>query len=205
MNSRLNAIFACPFDHLSGGFPGLDRTQTDLTKQCYPGIGKLFKIRLNHAFFNYRRTGQHFHPGRPEIFVPALRGNRHCFEPDNVFRAARRMHLASRDHRCHPTMQTGINPVNLLLARRVIANHRMHMAVNQPRRKRHTMRIDNACRLICIKVMIGANRTDTAINGNHTVSIDKRFFQLARQNLANIFDHKLLHRHNPPPLLTSLT
>ena len=79
------------------------------------------------------------------------------------------------------------------------------MTVNQPRRKRHTMRIDNACGLICIKVMIGTNGTDTAINGNHAVSIDKRFFQLARQNLAYIFDHKLSHRHNPPFLLTSLT
>ena len=50
-----------------------------------------------------------------------------------------------------------MHPVIGDYTQRVIANHRMHMAVNQPRRKRHTMRIDNACRLIQATSIVDAH------------------------------------------------
>ena len=60
------------------------------------------------------------------------------------------------------------------------------------------MCINNLRRLVGIKVSIAANGRDPPINGNHTITINQRLFQLARQNLTDILYYKLLYRHDLP-------
>ena len=179
MDRALNAVLARPFHHLSCRLTGLHGAQTDLTQQLDAAVRQFLEVTLDHALFEHRRTGQHFDARRAEIFVPALRGDRHRLQPDDIFGPARRMNFTRRNHRRHTPVEARVDPVQLLLARRVVPDDRMNVAVNQTRAQGYALGIHHCCCVIRIQIGFPADRSNPVTITDNTISVDQRLFQLA--------------------------
>ncbi len=102
------------------------------------------------ALFDHRRTGQHFHAAADtrsaHAFERALRRDRQRLHADDVLRTSWQMHFAGRDHRRHAAIQVRFDPAHLVLARRPVAEDRMHVRIDQARRDRGAFAIDRGAR-----------------------------------------------------------
>ena len=111
----------------------------------------------------------------------SLRKHRHRLQPNYVFGSPRRMHLARRNHRCHAAMQVAINPADLILARRPISRHRMHVAIDQSRQQAGSSCVDNQPGSLAIDVLLPPNRGNLAVYGENCVRIQNRPRQISAQ------------------------
>ena len=195
MDRALDAVFARPAHHLVRGLAVLDRAQPDFAQQLDTRLGQILEVLLDHAMLDHRRAGMHLDPRGPEILVPALRRNRHRLEAHDVLGTARHVHLAGRNQRRDPAVQRAVDPVQLLLARRVIAHDRVHVTVDQPRAQPGLVGIDHAGRPVGIQIPLRPDRTDLAIKTNHAIPVDQRLLEPSREDLRDVADHQLCLRH----------
>ena len=194
VNGGLNAIFAGPVHHLPRGFAVLDGPQPHFAHQGHARIGEVLEVLLLHPVFDDRRARMNLDAGGPEILVPTLRGNRHGLEADHILGPPGHMHLARRDQRCHPAVQGAVDPMQLLLSGRVIADDRVNMAVDQSRRQRDPLGIDNGVRPVAIQIAFLTPLRDFTVDCDQAVGVQNGVFHLARQHLSNVLDDELL-RH----------
>ena len=132
----MHAVFARPGHHLPRRLAILDRAEADLAEHRDAGLRQIGEILLDHALLDHRRAGMNLHARGTEGRKLALRRDRQRLQADDVGRAAGRMHLAGRDHGGDAAMQAGIDPADLVLARRPVAGDGMDVAVDQAGRQR---------------------------------------------------------------------
>ena len=104
------------------------------------------------------------HAARSERLECALRENRHRFEPDDIFRTPRRVDLARRDHGGDAAVQAAVDPAKLILARRPVTTHRVHVAVDQAWGERRSPGIDRDGRAATIDILFVADRLDDSVH-----------------------------------------
>ena len=75
-------------------------------------------------------------PERPEIREGALGRDGERLDADAVLRASGQMHLAGRHEGRDPAMHAALDPAELILARRPVAEGRVAMAVDEAGRER---------------------------------------------------------------------
>ena len=189
VNGALDAIFARPRDHLFGFIPGLDRAQADFAQQRHPRIGQIFEVLFGHALFNDRRTGHHLHSAGAKVVKGALGGDGQGFEAHDVFGPPRQMHFARRDHGGHAAIHGRVDPADLVLARRPVAEHRVHMAVDQAGADTGLVCINGGLCARQVAIFLTPHRNDQAVVDHDGVGLQDGLINIARQQQANVFDH----------------
>jgi hypothetical protein len=140
VDGALDAVLARPRDHLLGLVAGLHRAQADFAQQAHAGFGQFLEVALDHALLDDGRTGQHLHAAGAEVVEGALRGDGQRLQADDVLGPAGQVHLAGGDHGGDAAVHGGVDPADLALARRPVAEHRVHVAVDQARARRRSSR-----------------------------------------------------------------
>ena len=186
----LDAVLARPGNHLACGLSVLHAAQPHLSEQLHPGIRQVPEVPLFHSVLDHGRAGMDLHAGRAEVRVPSLRGDRHGLEPDDIPRPARHVNLARRNHRRHAAVQRRIDPVKLLLARRVVSHDRVDVTVDQARRKRYAIGLDDRSRVIGVEIPFIAECRDAAVFHDDAVSVGDRRLDPARQQKADVPYHQ---------------
>ena len=87
-------------------------------------------------------------------------------------------------------MQVAVDPANLVLARRPVAGHRMHVTVDQPRSQRRAFGIDGQGGAFDIDVFLPSHGGDLSVDCNHGIGVEDRLLQVAAQQQADVPDHK---------------
>ena len=127
VDRALDAVLARPANHLPCFLATLDRAETDLTEQPHARGRQFRKIRLDHTALEYRRAREHLDPGGSEVRKGALRRDGQRLEADEILRSAGKMNLARRDQRADATVQRRVDPTELVLPRRPVADHGVHV------------------------------------------------------------------------------
>jgi len=163
-------------------------SEADLSEQFHAGAGELGEIAFHHAVLNHRRAGMQLDAARSKVRVSALRGDRHRLEADDVARPAGRMDLASRDHRGDAAVEAAVDPVELLLARGVVADDRVDMAVDQAGAEGDALGVDDGRGPGGIKVLLVSHGGNPVAFADDAVAVDQRLLDPAREDLADVAD-----------------
>ena len=117
----------------------------------------------------------HLHAAGPEVVERALRGDRQRLDADDVLGPAGQMHLAGRDHRRDAAVACRVDPAELVLARRPVAEHRVHVAVDQPGRDGGALarRSPSSAPSASMSLAL-ADRGDAAVDGDDGVGVEDR-------------------------------
>ena len=95
---------------------------------------------------------------RDEMRKSTLCGNMAmAFSPITSFGRPGRVHFAGGDHSGDSAVHVAVDPAELVLARRPVAGHRMHMAVDQSRHHRRALGINHQGRVIRIDIFLFAD------------------------------------------------
>ena len=194
VDRALDAVFARPGDHLLGFLALLDAAQADLAEQLDAVARHLGEIRLLHALLDHRRAGMDLHAGRAHGVEGALGRHRQRLEADDVLGPAGQMDLAGRDHRGDAAVEEAVDPVELVLARRPVAEHRMDVAVDQAGRQGRAFGVDHGVGPAGIQVAFLAEAVDPAVHGDDAVGVQDRLRQIAGQHQPDIADDRLALR-----------
>ena len=130
-------------------------------------------------------------PGR-KFANCALRRNGQRLEADDVARAARHVHLAGRDHGGDAAIEVGVDPADLVLARRPVAGDGVHVAVDQARRQCRAVGVDDVGGALLVDVLGAPDGGDAAVLGHHGVGVEDRVLQRAGEQQADVADHQFL-------------
>ncbi|KAH0432775.1 hypothetical protein KCU90_g5292, partial [Aureobasidium melanogenum] len=183
VNRALNAVLAGPRHHLCGFLAALHTAQTDLTEQLHARFRKLLEVLFDHALLDHWRARHDLHAATDtraaHPFERTLRGNRERLDAEYVFRTPRQVHFAGGDHGRHATVQIRLDPAHLILPRRPVAEHRMHVGVDQARRDRGAFAVDRGSRALEVTVFLPADRDDHAVVDHQRVRIENRFVDVA--------------------------
>ena len=95
------------------------------------------------------------HAVRAEGGEGSLRRDRQRLQADDVARPARRVDFACRNHGGDAAMQVRIDPADLVLPRRPVAGDRMDMVVDQARRDRAALRVDDRVAPVPVSMIPG--------------------------------------------------
>ena len=188
MDGALDAVLARPGHHLLGLVAGLDRAQTDLAQQLDTGFGEFLEVLLDHAFFNDGRAGQHLDAARAEVVKSALRRDGQRLQADDVLGPAGQVHLAGRDHGGDTAVHGGVDPADLVLARRPVAKHRVHMAVNQAGCHAGLVHVDHSACMRHVAVLGLAHGHNQAVLHHDGVGIQDGLVDVAGQQQADVGD-----------------
>ena len=88
-------------------------------------------------------------------------------------------------------MEEAVDPVELALARRPIAEDGMDMAVDQAGGERRALGVDDRGRLLAIEILGLADAGDLAVDGDDGIGVEDRILEIAREQEADIADHQL--------------
>ena len=188
VDGGLDAVFAGPIDHLLGGFAVFDGAETYFAQKGDAGVGEVFEVLFDHAVFDHWGACVDFHAGGAEVFVPTLCGDGHCFEAHHVLGAAGHVDFARGDQGCYPAVQCAVDPVELLLARGIVADDGVDVAVDEARCEGRAVGVDRCGGVFAIKVGLGAPCGDFTVGGNQAVAVEDWCVDIARQDEADISD-----------------
>ena len=174
VDRALNSVFARPVDHLLTGGAVLDRAEADLSQQLYACVGEVLEVLLDHAVFDHRSTGVDLDAAGAEIFVPALRGDRHGFEANDIPWATGHVDLSGGNQRGDAAVQGAVDPMELLLAGRVVADDGMNVAVDQTGGERDAVGIDRGGCTVCVEVLLAANSGNLSVLGDDAIGFEDR-------------------------------
>ena len=96
------------------------------------------------------------------------------FEPDDILRPAGQVHFASRNHCCDTAVEGRLDPADLILARRPIAKHRMHMAINQAGCHARIVRVDDCFSVRDVAVFFFTDCNDQPIVDHNRIGRQNR-------------------------------
>jgi hypothetical protein len=88
-------------------------------------------------------------------------------------------------------MEEAVDPVELALARRPIAEDGMDMAVDQPGGERRALGVDDRGRLLAVDVLRLADGGDLAVDGDDGIGVENGIIEIAREQKPDIADHQL--------------
>ena len=154
VDGALNPEFARPGHHLPRRGAVFHASQADLAQHGDARRGQVFEIFLDHSVLNHRRAGVNSHAAGSKGRERPLGKNRHGLQPDHIFRTAGSVHFAGGNHAGDSAMQVAVDPANLVLARRPVAGHRMHVAVDQSRSQGRAFGIDDQSRAFAVDVFL---------------------------------------------------
>ena len=192
VNRALDAILPRPQDHLPRRLPVLHATQPDFSQDGHARRRQFFEVFFDHAMLDHRCPAMNPYPTRAERRKYSLRKYRHRLDAHHVARPPGCVHLAGRYHRGHSAVEIAVDPAELVLARRPISGHRMHMTVNQSRRQRRSFRIDRGGGPCDIHVPPLAHRRDLSIHSHYDVGIQNWLAQISREQQPNVADDQLV-------------
>ena len=188
VDGALDAVLARPGHHFLGLVAGLDRAQTDLAQQPDTGLGEFLEVLLDHAFFNDGRAGQHLDAARAEFVKGALRRDGQRLQTNDVLGTPGQVHLAGRDHGGDTAVHGGVDPADLVLARRPVAKHRVYMAVNQAGCHAGLVHVNDGARMRHVAVLGLAHGNDQAILHHDGVGIQDGPVDVAGQQQTDVGD-----------------
>ena len=180
LNGGVTTMISAGEVHLPGLRASLDRAQAYFAEQRDAGFGQLLEIGFHHPGLNYGGACQHLDATGAKVEERALGSDGQGLQSHDVLRPARQVHLSRRDHRGHAAVQGGVDPAELVLARRPVAEHRVHVAVDQPRTQRHALCIDLRVGVRCVHILLLAHRGDDAVDSDDGIGIQDRSVDIAR-------------------------
>ena len=192
VDGALDAVFARPFHHAPGGGAVLDAAEPHFAQKLHAGIREVLEILFGHLGLDAGRTGVELDAGWAEIGVLPLCRDRQCLEADDVARAARRVHLAGRDHGGDTAIHVGIDPADLVLARRPVARHRMHVAVDEAGSDRHAIGVDDRGGIVRVDILGAADGGNLAVHGDDGIGLEDGLVQVSRQYQSDVADDEFL-------------
>ena len=209
VDGALDSVPARPSDHPLGLLAGLDAPEADLAEQPDAGVRKIDEVLLLHPLLDHGRAGVDLHAVRPEVLEGALARDGQGLEADDVPGPARHVHLAGRDHGRHAAVQAAVDPVELALARRPVAGHRVHVAVDQSGTEGRAPGVDDRTGSVRIELVLLAERGDAAVLGDQRIGVENRRVEVAAQHQPDVAHDQLVvlrcpGHGSPPPALLSL-
>ncbi len=177
-----------------GNFENLRRvahgSEADLAQQAHPRRAHLGVVGLGHPALRHRRAGQHLGAERAERRKAALRGNGQRLHAHRVPGAAGQVNLAGADQRGRAAMHHRLDPAELVLPRRPVAERRVDVVVDQPRHRRAAVRLDHP----------RAGHGKAAARGDDAIPLDQDGVgveegpgEVAREDQAQVADDGLGH------------
>ena len=194
MDRALDAVLARPRHHLLRLVAGLHRPQAHLAEQRDAGVGQVLEVLLDHAFLDHWRAGQYLHAAGAEVVEGALCGDGQRLETHDVLRAAGQVHLTGGDHRRHAAVHRRIDPAELVLPRRPVAEHRVHVAVHEAGCDAGLARIDGDLRAGRVAIGLLADGDDQAVVDDESIGLEDRVVDVSRQQEADVLDDDLARR-----------
>lgn len=130
-----------------------------------------------------------------------------AFRPTMSLGRPGEMHLARADHRRDAAIEKGFDPAELVLARRPVAEDRMHMAVHETRRNGAAHGVDDGSARRIGQVLQAADGRDAAVLDQDRIGVQDRIRQVAREHQADVTDDRFalgrsrrrFERHALPP------
>src|SRR5258708_1942609 len=190
VNRALYTVLPGPRNHTMSGGAVLYAAKSNLAQEFDSRGSQFFEVIFNHALLQHRRPSVDFHASRPKILEGSLRKDRHCLQSDDIFRAAWRMHFSGGDHRGDTTMQTAIDPAELILTRRPIAADGMYVAVDQSWGQCRALGVDCCGGAALVQIFLFAYGVDVAVNRDNRIRVENRTIEVAAQKEPNVADHK---------------
>ena len=95
-------------------------------------------------------------------------------------------------------MKKAVDPAQLVLARRPVAEHRMDVAVDQAGRHGRAFGVDHHVRLLGVDVLGLANRRDAAVDRDDGIGVEDQLLERAREQGADVLDDQLAFRRTRP-------
>src|SRR5579864_6896954 len=132
----------------------------------------------------------HFDAARTKSRKNALGVYCHRFQADDVTRAAGRVYFSSRNHRSYSTVQGTVDPTQLVLARRPITSHRMHMTVDKTGSENGAVCVNDCVAAFGIETLLVPNGRNPAIDSDNGVAFEDRSLQISAENQADVADHQ---------------
>ena len=132
--------------------------------------------------FRHRRTRDDLGAHSPKIGEAALRHHRKRLDPLGILGATRQMHLARRYEAGHAAIDVHLDPAGLVLAGGPVAEDRVAMAVDQPRRHGATGGVN------LVVGGFGGEARDHAILDQKAVAVGQGGVQIAGEQQADIAD-----------------
>ena len=123
----------------------------------------------------------------------ALRKDRHSLEANHVFWSTRGVHLARRDHAGDPAVQIAVDPAELVLTRRPVTGHWMHMAIDQSGGERGAFRV-NYRSTFAVDVFLSADRSNLAVDGQDRIRVEDGVIEIAAEKQPDIADYEARRR-----------
>jgi hypothetical protein len=136
-------------------------------------------------------AGQDLHARRPQVREGALGGDGEGLEPHDVLRPSGQVHLPRRDHRGDAAVQGGLDPAELVLAGRPVAEHRVDVAVDEPRREAGAACVDGGVRAARVAVALLPDGGDPAVVHHDRVGVEDRALHVPREHEPDVPDDDL--------------
>src|SRR5579863_3646346 len=190
MYRRLNPILPRPSNHFPRGRAVLDAAKSHLAQEPNTGRSEFFEILFLHARLDARGACMHFDAARTKSRKNALGVYRHRFQPDDVTRAAGRVYFSSRNHRGYSAVQGTVDPAQLVLARRPITSHRMHMTVDKTGSDDGAVCVNDCVAAFGLEILLATNGRNPAIDSDNGVAVEDRPLKISAENQANVADHQ---------------
>ena len=191
VNRALDAVFAGPRYHLPRCLAVFNAAESYFAENLDARCGQFFEIIFDHSVLDDRSAGMNFYSSRTEGVKGALGENSHGLETDNIFGAARRMHLAGRDHCRHPAVHVTVDPAELILPRCPITAHGVNMAVDQAGRNRRAFSIDGDRCPGGINIFQFADSGDTSVGHDNGVGVEDGIREISAEQETNIANDQL--------------
>ena len=192
VDRALDAILPRPGHHALRRRAVLDAAEAHLAKELHARIGQVLEILLRHFGLDAGCPGMDLDARRTEIGELPLRRDGECLEAHDVTRAARRVHLACRNHGGDAAIEVRIDPAQLVLAGRPVPRHRVDMAVDQAGGECRAIGIDDERGMVLIHVLRTPDRRDASILRHHGIRLDDGALQRAGEDQPDVPDDQFL-------------
>ncbi len=163
--------------------------------------GNLLEVLGREPRLENDRARVHPHPTRPIRGKAALRGHRQRFHAFGILRPPRRVHFRCRYRRRHAAVQVAFQEPDGALARRVVAEGNVHVAVDQPRDRRRAVGIDDDVAGLDLGGRRRADAGDAPAFGDDRVPHHQGRAPVARDDRCNVRDgdaHRATRRRSAP-------
>ena len=189
-----HAVLARPGHRLARLVRLLHRAETDFGDAIHADGGQLGEVGLAHAALHHHRAGMHLHAGGMEGTEGALGSNGQRLGADHVPRPTGQVHLAHGDELGDAAVDHGIDPADLVLAGRPVAEHRMGMAVDEARRHRRATSVDHRVRALGVALREGADGGDPPALAHQGIGVENGVGEVAGKGKPDVADDKLAGR-----------
>jgi hypothetical protein len=193
VHHHLHAVGLRPSSHPRGDLRILHARDADLADEPHAGRGHLGEVRLGQAVLEQDGARVDLHAGGAQVLERAVRQDRERLHAGRVGGAPRQMGLAGRQHRGHAAVQVRVDPVELLLARREVAEDRVRVVVAQARGHGGSRGVDGRRDPGDVGAALAADRVDHAVAYDDRVTRRDGRLDVAGDDRADVRDDEVAH------------